>query len=53
MALRIERWLGRDRGGAAEVWLAQQTAYDVWHARRLAKASRALARVRPVRWRPV
>ena len=26
MALRIERWLGRDHGGAAEVWLDQQTA---------------------------
>ena len=23
MALRIERWMGRNRGGAAEVWLAQ------------------------------
>ena len=53
MALRIELRLGRDHGGAAEVWLAQQTAYDVWHARRLAKASRALARVRPVGWLPV
>ena len=29
MALRIERWLGRDHGGAGEVWLAQQTAYDL------------------------
>jgi antitoxin HigA-1 len=26
MAPRIERWLGRDHGGAAEVWLAQQAA---------------------------
>lgn len=34
MAVRIERWLGRDRGGAAEVWLAQQCAYDLWRARR-------------------
>ena len=33
MALRIERWLGRDHGGAAEVWLAQQAAYDLWQAR--------------------
>ena len=23
-ALRIERWLGRDHGGAADVWLAQR-----------------------------
>ncbi|MEB2318541.1 MAG: HigA family addiction module antitoxin [Pseudomonadota bacterium] len=34
MAMRIERWLGRDQGGAAEVWLAQQSAYDLWRARR-------------------
>jgi plasmid maintenance system antidote protein VapI len=33
MALRIERWLGRSRSGAAELWLAQQTAYDLWQAR--------------------
>ena len=33
MALRIEQWLGVDRGGRAEVWLAQQTAYDLWQAR--------------------
>jgi addiction module HigA family antidote len=33
MALRIERWLGRDHGGAAEVWLAEQAAYDLWRAR--------------------
>lgn len=35
VAIRIERWLGRDRGGAAEVWLAQQAAYDLWQARAL------------------
>jgi antitoxin HigA-1 len=33
MALRIERWIGRSRGGSAEVWLAQQTAYDLGHER--------------------
>lgn len=32
MALRIEAWLGADRGGDARVWLAQQSAYDVWQA---------------------
>jgi addiction module HigA family antidote len=46
MALRIERWLGRDRGGAAEAWLAQQTAYDLWQARQAVKKTRALATVR-------
>jgi addiction module HigA family antidote len=30
MALRIEAWLGVARGGDARVWLAQQSAYDVW-----------------------
>jgi plasmid maintenance system antidote protein VapI len=27
MALRMERCIGRDHGGAAEVWLAQKAAY--------------------------
>jgi plasmid maintenance system antidote protein VapI len=52
MALRIERWLGRDHGGAAEVWLAQQAAYDLWQARRLAKkAARKSATSNPDRYR--
>lgn len=37
MALRIERWLARDHGGAVEVWLAQQAAYDLWQARQAVK----------------
>jgi antitoxin HigA-1 len=32
MALRIEAWLGLERGGDARVWLAEQSAYDVWQA---------------------
>jgi addiction module HigA family antidote len=48
MALRIERWLGRGQGGAAEVWLAQQAAYDLWQAREAAKASNALSSVKPL-----
>lgn len=32
MALRIEAWLGMDRGGEARLWLAEQSAYDVWQA---------------------
>jgi addiction module HigA family antidote len=46
MALRIERWLGRARGGAAEAWLSQQTAYDLWQARADLKKTKALAAVR-------
>jgi len=32
MALRIEAWLGRERGGDARLWLAEQAAYDMWQA---------------------
>ncbi len=52
MALRIERWLGRDHGGAAEVWLAQQSAYDLWQARQACKASKALSGVKALRLQP-
>ena len=31
-ALRLEAWLGVERGGDAAVWLAMQNAYDLWHA---------------------
>jgi len=46
VALRIERWLGRDRAGATEVWLAQQSAYDLWQARLALKKSKALQGVK-------
>lgn len=49
MALRIERWLGRDHGGAAEVWLAQQAAYDLWRARAALKASEVLSGVKALK----
>ena len=49
MALRIERWLGRDHGGAAEVWLAQQAAYDLWQARVAAKALKTLSGIKALR----
>ena len=32
MALRIEAWLGVERGGEARLWIAEQSAYDVWQA---------------------
>ena len=34
MALRLESWLGLERGGRAETWLQQQVAYDLWQARK-------------------
>ncbi len=43
MALRIEKWLGVERGGRADLWLAEQTAYDLWQARMQFKA-----KVKPV-----
>ncbi|WP_031405724.1 HigA family addiction module antitoxin [Thiomonas sp. FB-Cd] len=33
MALRLEGWLGIEHGGRADVWLQQQSAYDLWQAR--------------------
>jgi len=51
MALRIERWLGRDHGGAAEVWLAQQAGYDLWQARQAVKATKALSTVKVLKLR--
>ncbi len=39
MALRIEAWLGVARGGEARLWLAEQSAYDVWQAAQKFKAT--------------
>jgi addiction module HigA family antidote len=33
MALRIEKWLGVERGGNADHWIAMQRNYDMWQAR--------------------
>lgn len=37
MALRLEAWLGVERGGRASVWLAMQTTHDLWQARQALK----------------
>ncbi len=50
MALRIERWLGRDHGGAAEVWIAQQAAYDLWQARQTIKAAKSFSNIKRVKF---
>ena len=34
MALRLEGWLGVENGGHADAWISQQTAYDLWQARK-------------------
>ncbi|SEB16508.1 MULTISPECIES: HigA family addiction module antitoxin [Paraburkholderia] len=34
MALRIEQWLGVERGGRADLWLGMQLDYDLWQARK-------------------
>ena len=34
LAIRLEAWLGADRGGAARLWLGSQSDYDEWQARR-------------------
>ncbi len=39
MALRIEAWLGVARGGEARLWLAEQSAHDVWQAQQRLKAA--------------
>jgi antitoxin HigA-1 len=47
MALRIEQWLGVERGGRAELWLGMQLDYDLWQARQHSpkKVKRAPAEV--------
>ena len=32
MALRIEKWLGVENGGRADLWLHQQADFDLWQA---------------------
>ena len=34
MALEIEKWIGVEQGGRAEVWAGMQLDYDLWQARR-------------------
>lgn len=46
MALRLERWLGVDHGGRAEVWLRMQAAHDLWAAEKDARAM--LKKIKPV-----
>lgn len=46
MALRLERWLGVDHGGRAEVWLRMQAMHDLAQAEKAAKP--ILKKVTPI-----
>ena len=46
MALRLERWLGADHGGRADVWLQMQSGHDLWVAEKATKA--AIQKVKPI-----
>lgn len=37
MALRIEKWLGIENGGRADLWLNMQSSYDLWQMRQRTK----------------
>ncbi|MCD6680878.1 MAG: HigA family addiction module antitoxin [Burkholderiaceae bacterium] len=45
MALRLEAWLGKERGGDARMWLGQQMTHEIWQAEK--KLKKARLRVRP------
>ena len=44
MALRIEKWLGVENGGRANLWLHQQADYDLWQASQLKKPALKMVR---------
>ena len=39
MALRLQAWLGVDRGGDARLWLALQAEYSLWQAEQRLKVT--------------
>jgi antitoxin HigA-1 len=48
MALRLEAWLGKERGGDARVWLALQSAYEVWQAKQRFKTTPMRVKAAPL-----
>ena len=46
MALRLERWLGVEHGGRADLWLGMQAARDLWAVEKSARPK--LKRIKPV-----
>jgi addiction module HigA family antidote len=47
MALRLEAWLGVDRGGEARLWLAEQSAYDMWQTQQKFQAKPLMVQPAP------
>ena len=48
MALRLQAWLGKDRGGDAGLWLRMQATYDLWQAEQKFKAAPLRVRRAPI-----
>ncbi len=49
MALRLEAWLGIENGGRADLWLAQQDAFDLWQTRQAKQRTfKAIERIKSV-----
>lgn len=46
MALRLERWLGAEHGGRADVWMRMQVAHDLAQAEKTAKA--VIRKIKPL-----
>lgn len=46
MALRLERWLGVEHGGRADLWLRMQSYYDLASAEKRAKTK--LRKIKPI-----
>lgn len=46
MALRLERWLGVEHGGRADLWLRMQADYDLWVAEQ--KKTPAIKKIKPL-----
>lgn len=44
MALRLQAWLGKENGGDARVWLAEQAAHELWQAEQAFKKARIRVR---------
>jgi addiction module HigA family antidote len=48
MALRLQAWLGKERGGDAGLWLRMQANYDLWQAEQKFKAAPMRVRRAPL-----